>query len=77
MPFSLTMPKLSPTMVEGIIAKWHKKPGDYVESGDLLLEVTTDKATFNVEAPFSGCLKLIAVQQGQDGLVGGVLGTIE
>ena len=45
MPFTLTMPKLSPTMEEGTIVKWHKKAGEFVEPGDVLLEVATDKAT--------------------------------
>ena len=45
MPFTVTMPKLSPTMEEGTIVKWHKKEGDKVEVNDLLIEVATDKAT--------------------------------
>ena len=45
MPFTLTMPKLSPTMEEGMIAKWCKKEGDFVKSGELIFEVATDKAT--------------------------------
>jgi pyruvate dehydrogenase E2 component (dihydrolipoamide acetyltransferase) len=49
MPFTVYMPKLSPTMTEGVIAKWHKKVGDRVESGDVLLEISTDKATESIE----------------------------
>ena len=44
-----TMPKLSPTMEEGTVAKWHKKEGDFVKSGELLLEITTDKATVEAQ----------------------------
>ena len=45
MPFKLLMPKLSPTMEGGTIAKWHKKENDFVKEGDILFEVATDKAT--------------------------------
>ena len=57
MPFTLTMPKLSPTMKTGMIAKWHKKVGDFVESGDLLVEVATDKATIEHNALDEGFLR--------------------
>ncbi|MFN0065003.1 MAG: pyruvate dehydrogenase complex dihydrolipoamide acetyltransferase [Chlamydiales bacterium] len=65
MPFTLTMPKLSPTMEEGIVAKWHKKEGDYVESGELLLEITTDKATVEHNALDAGYLRKILVPDGK------------
>lgn len=65
MPFTVTMPKLSPTMVEGIIAKWHKKAGDYVESGDLLLEIATDKATVEYNALDAGWVRKVLKQEGQ------------
>ena len=45
MPFTLYMPKLTPTMESGTLVKWHKKVGDEVQAGDLLFEVATDKAT--------------------------------
>lgn len=64
MPFILTMPKLSPTMEEGVIVKWHKKEGDFVESGDLLLEVTTDKATVEHLALDEGYLRKIIIKDG-------------
>lgn len=64
MPFTVTMPKLSPTMEQGVIAKWHKKEGDKVESGDLLLEITTDKATVEHNALDEGWLKKIIVKEG-------------
>lgn len=65
MPFTLTMPKLSPTMVEGTIAKWHKKVGEFAESGDLLFEVATDKATVEYNALDSGWIKKILKTEGQ------------
>jgi len=64
MPFTFTMPKLSPTMQEGVIARWHKKEGDLVESGDLLLEVSTDKATVEHNALDRGYIRKILKKQG-------------
>lgn len=64
MPFTVTMPKLSPTMEEGSIAKWHKKEGDLVKSGDLLVEVATDKATVEYNALDEGYLRKILVKTG-------------
>jgi pyruvate dehydrogenase E2 component (dihydrolipoamide acetyltransferase) len=65
MPFTVTMPKLSPTMEEGSIAKWHKKEGDKVEAGELLLEVATDKATIEYNALDEGYLRKILVSEGK------------
>lgn len=61
---TLTMPKLSPTMEEGTLVAWHKAEGDYVESGDLLFEVATDKATVEYHALDSGYLRKQLVAQG-------------
>jgi len=58
------MPKLSPTMQEGTIAKWHKKVGDKVEAGEVLLEVATDKATVEYNALDEGFLRKILVAEG-------------
>ena len=69
MPFTLTMPKLSPTMNEGTITKWHKKVGDFIEDGDLLFEVATDKATVEYNALDSGWLRKIILTEGRDGVV--------
>lgn len=63
MPFIFTMPKLSPTMEEGTIAKWHKKEGDHVEEGEVLLEVITDKATIEHNVLDSGWLRKILVKE--------------
>lgn len=64
MPFTVTMPKLSPTMEEGTIAKWHKKVGDRIEAGELLMEVATDKATIEYNALDEGFLRQILIQEG-------------
>jgi len=69
MTFIVTMPKLSPTMETGTIAKWHKKEGDQVAAGDLLLEVSTDKATVEHNALDPGYLRKILVQEGQEAAV--------
>lgn len=64
MPFTVTMPKLSPTMEEGSIVKWHAKEGDLVKEGQLLIEVATDKATVEYNALDEGYLRKILVKEG-------------
>ena len=64
MPIQILMPALSPTMTEGNLAKWHKKPGDAVKSGDVIAEIETDKATMEVEAVDEGILGRILVPEG-------------
>ncbi len=70
MPFTLTMPKLSPTMEEGLITKWQKNVGDLVAAGDILFAVATDKATVEYSALDGGFLRLILVNGGQEARVG-------
>lgn len=69
MPFTLKMPKLSPTMEEGSIVKWKVKEKDFVKAGDVLLEVATDKATVEHTALDKGYLRKILVQEGESALV--------
>lgn len=64
MPIKILMPALSPTMTHGNLAKWHKKAGDKVKSGDLLAEIETDKATMEVEAVDEGVMGKIIVAEG-------------
>src|SRR5271154_6392078 len=59
------MPKMSDTMTEGVLAKWHKKVGDKVKSGDVLAEVETDKATMDFESYQDGTLLYIGVAEGK------------
>jgi pyruvate dehydrogenase E1 component beta subunit len=66
MPFDVLMPALSPTMTEGKIAKWLKRPGDKVKAGDVLAEIETDKATMEVEAVDEGTLARILVPEGTE-----------
>jgi pyruvate dehydrogenase E1 component beta subunit len=68
MPTDILMPALSPTMEEGKLAKWLKKEGDAIKSGDVLAEIETDKATMEVEAVDEGILAKILVQDGTDGV---------
>jgi pyruvate dehydrogenase E2 component (dihydrolipoamide acetyltransferase) len=70
------MPKMSDTMVEGTIVKWHKKVGDLVKSGDLLAEVATDKATMELESYEDGTLLYIGVKEGESVIVDGILAII-
>jgi len=55
------MPSLSPTMSEGTIIKWHKKPGDKVSAGDVLCDIQTDKAVMSFETEEEGTLAKILV----------------
>ena len=66
MPTNILMPALSPTMEEGKLAKWHKREGDKVKSGDVLAEIETDKATMEVEAVDEGTLTKILVADGTE-----------
>jgi len=66
----ITMPRLSDTMEEGNIATWHKKPGDTVEVGDVLVEIETDKATMEYEAYEAGTLSKILVPEGELATIG-------
>lgn len=68
MPIEILMPALSPTMTEGKLAKWVKKEGDAVKSGDVLAEIETDKATMEVEAVDEGTLGKILVAEGTEGV---------
>ena len=72
----IRMPKMSDTMEEGVIASWLKKKGDAVESGDILAEVETDKATMELEAYEDGTLLYTAVEEGNGVPVDGVIAII-
>ncbi|MEO6851406.1 MAG: biotin/lipoyl-containing protein, partial [Mucilaginibacter sp.] len=70
------MPKMSDTMTEGVLAKWHKKVGDKVKSGDVLAEIETDKATMDFESYQDGTLLYIGVEEGKSVPVDAVIGVI-
>ena len=67
------MPKLSDTMTEGVVSKWHKKVGDKVKSGELLAEIETDKATMDFESFQDGVLLYIGVEEGKGAPVDSIL----
>ena len=72
----IRMPKMSDTMEEGVIARWLKKVGDEVKSGDILAEVETDKATMELESYDDGILLHIGVKNGDSVPVNGVIAII-
>jgi len=67
------MPKMSDTMTEGVVAKWHKKVGDKVKTGDLVAEIETDKATMEFESYQEGVLLYIGVEEGKSAPVDGII----
>src|SRR5256885_11147754 len=70
------MEALSPTMEEGRVAKWHKREGDAVKTGETLAEVETDKAVMDLVARADGVLRQVAVAEGQTVPVGSVVAVI-
>ncbi|WP_395626391.1 pyruvate dehydrogenase complex dihydrolipoamide acetyltransferase [Daejeonella sp.] len=70
------MPKMSDTMTEGVIAKWHKKVGDKIGSGDLVAEIETDKATMDFESFQEGTLLYIGAKEGEAAPVDSVIAII-
>ncbi|GAB4180347.1 MAG: hypothetical protein OHK0024_18910 [Thalassobaculales bacterium] len=68
MPIDILMPALSPTMTEGKLARWLKKPGDAVKAGEVIAEIETDKATMEFEAVDEGILAAILVPEGSEGV---------
>ncbi len=70
------MPKMSDTMTEGVIAKWHKKVGDTVKSGELMAEIETDKATMDYESFNAGTVLYLGAQEGQAVKIDDVLAVV-
>ena len=66
MPIQVLMPALSPTMEKGNLAKWLKKEGETIKSGDVIAEIETDKATMEVEAIDEGTLGKILIPEGTE-----------
>jgi pyruvate/2-oxoglutarate dehydrogenase complex dihydrolipoamide acyltransferase (E2) component len=69
----IRMPKMSDTMTEGVVAKWHKKVGDTVKSGELMAEIETDKATMDYESFNTGTVLYLGVEEGKAVAVDDVL----
>jgi pyruvate dehydrogenase E2 component (dihydrolipoamide acetyltransferase) len=70
------MPKMSDTMTEGVIAKWHKKVGDTVKSGELMAEIETDKATMDYESFNTGTVLYLGAKEGEPVQINGVLAVV-
>ena len=73
---NIILPELGEGITKATVACWHVRPGDSVTAGQDVVEVVTDKASFNVEAPAAGRLRVL-VPEGKDGKVGAALGVIE
>jgi pyruvate dehydrogenase E2 component (dihydrolipoamide acetyltransferase) len=76
MASNITMPKLTDTMEEGKILRWLKQVGDRVDAGEIIVEVETDKADMEVEAPQAGVVKEIRAREGDTATVGEVIGVL-
>lgn len=74
---AVIVPELGEGITKATVACWHGKPGDRIQEGDDLVELATDKATFNVAAETSGILKQILVPEGKEALIGATLALIE
>ena len=72
----IRMPKMSDTMVEGVIANWLKKEGDVIKSGDIIAEVETDKATMELENYEDGTLLYIGIKAGEAVPVDGIIAIV-
>src|SRR5438067_12982795 len=76
MATQVVMPKLSPTMEEGQLARWLKKEGDKVSVGEPIAEVDTDKATMEMQALGSGVLRKILIKEGETAPLGQLIAII-
>jgi pyruvate dehydrogenase E2 component (dihydrolipoamide acetyltransferase) len=76
MSVNIEMPKLSDTMTEGTVVKWHKQVGDSVEIGDVLADIETDKATMEMEAFDDGVISEIKVKEGEKAPIGATLAVL-
>lgn len=76
MSVNIEMPKLSDTMTEGTLVKWHKQVGDSIEIGDILADIETDKATMEMEAFDDGVLTAILIQEGEKTPIGSILAVL-
>lgn len=72
----ITMPRLSDTMTEGVVAAWLKKVGDTIKTGEILAEIETDKATMEFESFYDGVLLFIGIQEGESAPVDSLLAIV-
>ncbi len=74
---NVLLPELGEEIEKATVARWHCREGSTVKRDDDIVEMVTDKATFNVSAPIDGKIVEIFVREGEEAKVGGVLATIE
>jgi len=74
---NVTLPKLAEGVEKANVSYWYKREGDAVKEGEDLVELVTDKATFNMPSPVSGTVKKLLVEEGQETKVGSDLAVIE
>lgn len=72
----IKLPQTSQEIIESVVVFWHKSEGDWVEAGDVVVEIQTEKAVFEVDAPVAGRIESIRVKRGEVAIVGDVLATI-
>lgn len=73
----VTLPRLADTLVEGVVTRWLKHPGERIARGEALVEIETDKVNSEIESPFEGVLVEILVEEGAVVPVGQVIARIE
>jgi pyruvate/2-oxoglutarate dehydrogenase complex dihydrolipoamide acyltransferase (E2) component len=73
----VTLPRLADSLVEGMVSRWLKRPGDRVARGEPLLEIETDKVNSEIESPYDGVLAEVLVEEGATVPVGQVIARIE
>jgi len=73
----VTLPRLADSLVEGVVSRWLKQPGERVARGEPLVEIETDKVNSEIESPFDGVLTEVLVQEGATVPVGEVIARIE
>jgi len=71
------MPKYGQTMTEGEIIKWKKKEGDYITTGEIILEIASDKTNLEVESEYTGVLSEILVKEGEKVPCGTIIAIVE
>ena len=73
----VTLPRLADSLVDGVVSRWLKQPGERVARGEPLVEIETDKVNSEIESPYDGVLTEVLVQEGATVPVGEVIARIE
>ena len=73
----VTLPRLADSLVEGLVSRWLKRPGEPVVRGEPLVEIETDKVNSEIESPYDGVLTEVLVEEGATAPAGAVIARIE